>query len=283
MPFRFRLPASVRPTTQRAAYATGATLAAAGCYSIYSTFTSSEDDSTMSVDAASLYYSGGITSRSALRMDTELPLHHGLDRPSSTWTPPTREEMLASLGCQSEATPRSWPGLGELASRVGLERFVPQSKKEGQQTSPAEHKQGNVSPSDVDPAGDFDLLVVGGGATGAGVALDAASRGLRVALVERDDFSSGQCSTSALRCFVLIHCILRHLFQIDQASSWRRALPAEGRDGTGLRTIQACSRSLARAKDFPSHRTLFVPLLADHATDLHMVANSLLLFVSQQR
>ena len=38
----------------------------------------------------------------------------------------------------------------------------------------------------------FDLLVVGGGATGAGVAVDAATRGLKVALVERDDFSSGE-------------------------------------------------------------------------------------------
>ena len=38
----------------------------------------------------------------------------------------------------------------------------------------------------------FDLLIVGGGATGAGVAVDAASRGLRVALVERGDFSSGE-------------------------------------------------------------------------------------------
>lgn len=37
----------------------------------------------------------------------------------------------------------------------------------------------------------FDILIVGGGATGAGVAVDAASRGLRVALVERNDFSSG--------------------------------------------------------------------------------------------
>ena len=37
----------------------------------------------------------------------------------------------------------------------------------------------------------FDVLIVGGGATGAGVAVDAASRGLRVALVERNDFSSG--------------------------------------------------------------------------------------------
>lgn len=40
----------------------------------------------------------------------------------------------------------------------------------------------------------FDLLIVGGGATGAGVAVDAASRGLKVALVERDDFSAGSVS-----------------------------------------------------------------------------------------
>lgn len=38
---------------------------------------------------------------------------------------------------------------------------------------------------------DFDLLVIGGGATGTGVAVDAATRGLKVALVERDDFASG--------------------------------------------------------------------------------------------
>lgn len=38
----------------------------------------------------------------------------------------------------------------------------------------------------------FDLLVIGGGATGAGVALDAVSRGLKVALIEKNDFSSGE-------------------------------------------------------------------------------------------
>jgi glycerol-3-phosphate dehydrogenase len=44
----------------------------------------------------------------------------------------------------------------------------------------------------------LDLLIVGGGATGAGVAVDAASRGLKVALVERDDFSSGNERRSCL-------------------------------------------------------------------------------------
>lgn len=57
----------------------------------------------------------------------------------------------------------------------------------------------------------FDLLVVGGGITGAGVALDAASRGLSVALVERDDFASGTSSKSSK----LIHGGLRYLQQGD--------------------------------------------------------------------
>ncbi len=55
----------------------------------------------------------------------------------------------------------------------------------------------------------FDLVVVGGGVTGAGVALDAASRGLSVALIERDDFSSGTSSKSSK----LIHGGLRYLQQ----------------------------------------------------------------------
>ena len=42
----------------------------------------------------------------------------------------------------------------------------------------------------------FDVIVVGGGITGLGVALDAASRGLRTALVERHDFASGTSSKS---------------------------------------------------------------------------------------
>ena len=56
-------------------------------------------------------------------------------------------------------------------------------------------------------AGTHDLLVVGGGITGAGVALDAAARGLRTALVERDDFASGTSSKSSK----LVHGGLRYL------------------------------------------------------------------------
>jgi glycerol-3-phosphate dehydrogenase len=55
--------------------------------------------------------------------------------------------------------------------------------------------------------GPFDLLVLGGGITGAGVALDAALRGLRVALLDKGDFASGTSSISSK----LVHGGLRYL------------------------------------------------------------------------
>lgn len=57
----------------------------------------------------------------------------------------------------------------------------------------------------------FDVLVVGGGITGAGVVLDAAARGLRAALVEKDDFASGTSSESSK----LVHGGLRYLQQYE--------------------------------------------------------------------
>jgi glycerol-3-phosphate dehydrogenase len=58
---------------------------------------------------------------------------------------------------------------------------------------------------------DFDVLVIGGGVTGCGVALDAAARGLRTALVEAGDFASGTSSKSSK----LVHGGLRYLQQHD--------------------------------------------------------------------
>ena len=57
----------------------------------------------------------------------------------------------------------------------------------------------------------FDLLVVGGGITGAGIALDAATRGLSVALVEAHDIAAGTSSRSSK----LIHGGLRYLEMLD--------------------------------------------------------------------
>jgi glycerol-3-phosphate dehydrogenase len=57
----------------------------------------------------------------------------------------------------------------------------------------------------------FDVLVIGGGVTGAGIALDAATRGLSVALVEQRDYAAGTSSRSSK----LIHGGLRYLEQLN--------------------------------------------------------------------
>ncbi len=57
----------------------------------------------------------------------------------------------------------------------------------------------------------YDLLVIGGGITGAGIALDAAARGMKVALVDKGDFASGTSSKSTK----LIHGGLRYLKQFE--------------------------------------------------------------------
>ena len=74
-------------------------------------------------------------------------------------------------------------------------------------------------------AGTFDLLVIGGGITGAGIARDAALRGLSVALVERDDFGSGTSSRSSR----LVHGGVRYIEHgffhlVFEASRERRIL-----------------------------------------------------------
>src|ERR1700761_6026128 len=84
------------------------------------------------------------------------------------------------------ATPRSGPDdrLSPDARRVALERMANE---------------------------EFDVVVIGGGATGTGCALDAASRGLSVALVEARDYAAGTSSRSSK----LIHGGLRYLEQKD--------------------------------------------------------------------
>lgn len=91
-------------------------------------------------------------------------------RPPPPWTPPSRQEMISSL-------------------RANAPVRILQSR------------------SELKGDEEFDLLVVGGGATGSGVAVDAASRGLKVAVVERDDFSSGTSSKSTK----LVHGGVRYL------------------------------------------------------------------------
>ncbi|MFP3380723.1 FAD-dependent oxidoreductase, partial [Bacillus sp. SIMBA_069] len=57
----------------------------------------------------------------------------------------------------------------------------------------------------------YDVVVIGGGITGAGIALDATTRGMKVALVEMQDFAAGTSSRSTK----LVHGGLRYLKQFE--------------------------------------------------------------------
>ncbi|KAH8825235.1 FAD dependent oxidoreductase-domain-containing protein [Flagelloscypha sp. PMI_526] len=61
----------------------------------------------------------------------------------------------------------------------------------------------------------FDILIVGGGATGAGVALDAATRGLKVALVEKGDFGCGTSSKSTKLVHGGVRYLQKAIFELD--------------------------------------------------------------------
>jgi glycerol-3-phosphate dehydrogenase len=114
---------------------------------------------------------------------------------SLTHSMPTADKNQSA---SAPATPRSGPDdrLSPDARRAALERMANE---------------------------EFDVVVIGGGATGTGCALDAASRGLSVALVEARDYAAGTSSRSSK----LIHGGLRYLEQKD-FSLVREALRERG-------------------------------------------------------
>jgi glycerol-3-phosphate dehydrogenase len=94
-----------------------------------------------------------------------------------------------------------------------------------------------------------DVIVVGGGITGAGVALDAASRGLSVALLERRDLAHGTSRWSSK----LVHGGLRYLAQGDVALAWESALE---RDRLMRRIAPHLVRPLPFVTPSPGRRVL---------------------------
>jgi glycerol-3-phosphate dehydrogenase len=103
----------------------------------------------------------------------------------------------------------------------------------------------------------LDILVVGGGATGAGVALDAASRGLSVGLVERDDIASGTSSRSTK----LIHGGVRYLERaVKELDRGQYELVRDALEERGL-LVQRLAPHLARYLSIltPLYRAFEVP------------------------
>jgi glycerol-3-phosphate dehydrogenase len=88
----------------------------------------------------------------------------------------------------------------------------------------------------------FDVVVIGGGATGVGIALDAASRDLKVLLLERDDFGSGTSSRSTK----IVHGGVRYL--------------AQGRVGLVREALKERTRLLVNAPHLVSQQAFAVPI-----------------------
>ncbi|KAL9002214.1 MAG: hypothetical protein Q9188_004848 [Gyalolechia gomerana] len=100
------------------------------------------------------------------------------------------EDLKKSAGTQSAVDTLRGATKGVLGSLTGTKN---------DELVEREEKQVDAEP--------YDILVIGGGATGAGIALDAATRGLKVAMVEREDFASGTSSKSTK----LVHGGVRYL------------------------------------------------------------------------
>ncbi|KAF2100678.1 glycerol-3-phosphate dehydrogenase mitochondrial precursor [Rhizodiscina lignyota] len=113
----------------------------------------------------------------------------GVFRPPNFPAIKNREDQIAELQCSGGIVSKATKAKGTISSWMG---------GSGADTA------GEVKEDESEL---YDLLIIGGGATGSGVALDAATRGLKVAVVERDDFSSGTSSKSTK----LVHGGVRYL------------------------------------------------------------------------
>ena len=117
-----------------------------------------------------------------------------------------------SFGEDGTISPPRFPGIKTRAQQIADLRRSSEtqdiSAKAGDPSSglsiPNRTEEGAQSTSSDEA---YDLLVIGGGATGSGIALDAVTRGLKVAMVERDDFASGTSSKSTK----LVHGGVRYL------------------------------------------------------------------------
>ncbi|KAG0302574.1 mitochondrial glycerol-3-phosphate dehydrogenase [Dissophora globulifera] len=127
-------------------------------------------------------------------------------RPHAFWAPPSREEMIRMLQEGPGAIKDVIAAKEKASALIKAPESAPPAPTTP--TTPPATASAELQTAAVDDESDvFDLLIIGGGATGAGCAVDAATRGLKVAMVERDDFSAGTSSRSTK----LVHGGVRYL------------------------------------------------------------------------
>jgi glycerol-3-phosphate dehydrogenase len=174
---------------------------------------------------ASYYY---LNSTAVLADDSQIPVVKR--RPGPLWSPPTREQMMKHLK-SSGKTLNAAPATGDKKSNAN-------EPPAGAKANPAALTADSPEDEDI-----FDLIVVGGGATGSGVALDAASRGLKVACVEREDFSSGTSSKSTKLVHGGVRYLQKAVFELDY-EQWKLVKEALRERKIFLETAPHLSHSL---------------------------------------
>ena len=165
-------------------------------------------DSAAPVESESGSGSGGSVLGSIIAgLDRRRPALRARLRPLSPLAGDAVEEAL-----RAPPPPPADPGRGAPGAVATLVDGPRQGKPSGRT---ARGRGGDAEPaarrSRRSPAAHFEVVVIGGGITGAGVALDAASRGYSVALLERDDYAVGTSSRSSK----MVHGGLRYLQNFD--------------------------------------------------------------------
>ena len=167
----------------------------------------------------------------------------------------TREEQLADLKKSSGV----WKAAQETKGVIG--------SIAGSEGSKDEEERGTE---------EYDLLVIGGGATGSGIALDAVTRGLKVAMVDRDDFASGTSSKSTK----LVHGGVRYLEKAVWELDYNQYVLGDVKNveiDTDAMQIQTGEGSSPRTKVFFGYRTTSLELVTYYDTYPEMVAGPIFL------
>ncbi|CAE7826392.1 GPD2 [Symbiodinium sp. CCMP2592] len=107
---------------------------------------------------------------------------------------------------------------------------------------------------------EFDILVVGGGATGAGVALEAQLRGLKVACVEQEDFASGTSSKSTKLLWAGSRYLVKGLVKLFSPSSLMNPVAAWSEFAGTWHMVLGCFRERTYMLTMNPHITNWVPI-----------------------
>src|SRR5574341_1285818 len=132
--------------------------------------------------------------------------HHGIGAMHKPWLPQYAGEVGVSMmrGLKSVLDPEAIMNPGKLFEREEIDLAA-------QTTTGTFSYRTRAENLDRFAQVQFDLAVIGGGITGAGIARDAAMRGMQVALIDKGDFASGTSSKSSK----MIHGGLRYLKHLD--------------------------------------------------------------------